>query len=104
LFKNINDSNKCFYFLTLFLFFKYILIISDFIFNFAIEMQRACPYCNSEFSSKYSGGNFNNNDDIGFACTNCGAILEEDEDEKHVPAEDGTIADYDADDVLTNGW
>lgn len=62
-------------------------------------MQRLCPYCNSEFSSKYS---VNNNSDFGFSCTNCGAILEEDEEEKQTPLEDGTNLDYDGDDVLTN--
>uniref|UniRef100_A0A914KY75 Uncharacterized protein n=2 Tax=Meloidogyne TaxID=189290 RepID=A0A914KY75_MELIC len=65
-------------------------------------MQRSCPYCNSLFSSKYSGGKLNNNSEFGFSCSNCGAILEEDEEEKQANLEDGTNLDYDGDDVLTN--
>uniref|UniRef100_A0A915M7X7 Uncharacterized protein n=1 Tax=Meloidogyne javanica TaxID=6303 RepID=A0A915M7X7_MELJA len=66
-------------------------------------MQRSCPYCNSLFSSKYSDGKLNNNSEFGFSCSNCGAILEEDEEEKQANLEDGTNLDYDGDDVLTNG-
>ncbi|KAF7634061.1 hypothetical protein Mgra_00006586 [Meloidogyne graminicola] len=62
-------------------------------------MQRTCPYCNFEFSSKFSGETLTTNSDFGFSCSNCGAILEEDEEERQLPIKDGSTEDYDGDDV-----